>query len=60
VAEKACLAALAKHTKHPVRKLKIKEVLEAEAGIGVYGTVPEATAPGYCDVSWKEWSLKFR
>jgi hypothetical protein len=48
VAEKACLGAVAIQTNVPASKLKIKEVLEAEAGIGVYVTVPDATAPWYC------------
>jgi hypothetical protein len=48
VAEKACLAAVAKQTNVPVDKLKIKEVLESEAGIGVFVNVPDATAPWKC------------
>jgi hypothetical protein len=48
VAEKACLAAVAKQTNVPVGKLKIKEVLESEAGIGVFVNVPDATAPWKC------------
>ena len=48
VAEQACLAAVAKQVNVPVGKLKIKNVSEAQSGINVMVTVPDATAPWSC------------
>lgn len=48
VAEKACLAAVAKTTGVDSSKLKIKDVSEAQSGINVMETVPDATAPWSC------------
>lgn len=48
VAEKACLAAVAKEVGVDVTKLKVKDVSEAESGISVQINVPEATAPWSC------------
>jgi hypothetical protein len=48
VAEKACLAAVAKQVGVSATKLKVIEVLGAEAGIGVTIQVPDATAPWSC------------
>jgi hypothetical protein len=48
VAEKACLAAVAQKTGVDSSKLKITDVMAAEAGIGVSISVPDATAPWSC------------
>jgi hypothetical protein len=48
VAEKACLEAVAKQVGVSASKLKVIEVLGAEAGIGVTIQVPDATAPWSC------------
>ncbi len=48
VAEKACLARVAKTVGKPVGTLKVTEVLTGEAGIGVTIKVPGATAPWSC------------
>lgn len=48
VAEKACLAKVAKTVGKPSKTLKVTEVLAGEAGIGVTIKVPGATAPWYC------------
>lgn len=48
VAEKACLAAVAKTTSVDASKLKVIDVMEAQSGITVMITVPEATAPWKC------------
>jgi hypothetical protein len=48
VAEKACLEAVAKKVGVSASKLKVIEVLGAEAGIGVNIQVPDATAPWSC------------
>jgi hypothetical protein len=48
VAEKACLAAVAKKVGVSVSKLKVIDVQSAEAGIGVNIQVPDATAPWSC------------
>ena len=48
VAEKACLAAVAEKVGVSVNKLKVIEVLGAQAGIGVTIQVPDATAPWSC------------
>ncbi len=47
-AEKACLAAVAETTGLDSSKLKIKDVSEAQSGIHVMVTVPDATAPWSC------------
>jgi len=48
VAEKACLAAVAKQSGVSASKLKVIDVMSAEAGIGVTIQVPDATAPWSC------------
>jgi hypothetical protein len=48
VAENACLAAVAKQVGVSASKLKVIEVLGAEAGIGVTIQVPDATTPWSC------------
>jgi len=48
VAEKACLAAVAKQVGANISKLKVVDVMSAEAGIGVMVKVPDATAPWAC------------
>lgn len=48
VAEKACLEAVAKQTNMAVSKLKVKDVSEAQSGINVMVTVPDAAAPWSC------------
>ena len=48
VAEKACLAAVAKKVGVSASKLKVIDVQSAEAGIGVNIQVPDATAPWSC------------
>jgi hypothetical protein len=48
VAEKACLAAVAKTTAVDSIKLKVVDVMEAQSGITVMIAVPEATAPWKC------------
>jgi hypothetical protein len=48
VAEKACLAAVAKTTNMVSSKLKIVDVMEAQSGITVMVNVPDATAPWKC------------
>lgn len=48
VAEKACLAAVAEKVGVSANKLKVIQVLGAEAGIGVTIQVPDATAPWSC------------
>lgn len=48
VAEKACLAKVAKTVGKPSSTLKVTEVLASEAGIGVTIAVPGATAPWSC------------
>jgi hypothetical protein len=48
VAEKACLAAVAKKVGVSVSKLKVIDVQSAQAGIGVNIQVPDATAPWSC------------
>ena len=48
VAEKACLAAVAKKAGVSASKLKVIDVQSAEAGIGVNIQVPDATAPWSC------------
>lgn len=45
VAEKACLAKVAKTVGKPSKTLKVTEVLTGQAGIGVTIKVPGATAP---------------
>ena len=47
-AEKACLAAVAKQSGVSASKLKVIDVMSAEAGIGVTIQVPDATAPWSC------------
>lgn len=48
VAEKACLAAVAKKVGVSASKLKVIDVKGSEAGIGVNIQVPDATAPWSC------------
>jgi hypothetical protein len=48
VAEKACLEAVAKQVGVSASKLKVIDVMGAEAGIGVTIQVPDATAPWSC------------
>jgi len=48
VAERACLAKVAKTVGKPVDTLTVTEVLTSEAGIGVTIKVPGATAPWSC------------
>jgi hypothetical protein len=48
VAEKACLAKVAKTVGQPSSSLSVTEVLAGEAGIGVTIEVPGATAPWFC------------
>jgi hypothetical protein len=48
VAEKACLAAVAKTTSVDGSKLKVVDVMEAQSGITVMINVPDATAPWKC------------
>jgi hypothetical protein len=48
VAEKACLEAVAKKVGVSASKLKVIDVMSAEAGIGVTIQVPDATAPWSC------------
>lgn len=48
VAEKACLAEVAKKVGVSASKLKVIDVKSAEAGIGVTIQVPDATAPWSC------------
>ena len=48
VAEKACLAAVAKKVGVSASKLKVIDVKGAEAGIGVTIQVPDANAPWSC------------
>jgi hypothetical protein len=48
VAEKACLAAVAKTTGVDGSKLKVADVMEAQSGITVMIAVPDATAPWKC------------
>ncbi|WP_262966554.1 hypothetical protein [Methylobacter psychrophilus] len=48
VAEKACLAAVAKKVGVSASKLKVLDVKSAEAGIGVNIQVPDAIAPWSC------------
>ncbi len=48
VAEKACLAKVAKTVGKPSKTLKVTEVLTGQAGIGVTIKVPGATAPWFC------------
>ena len=48
VAEKACLEEVARQTNVLASKLKIKDVSEAQSGINVMVTVPDATAPWSC------------
>ena len=48
VAEKACLAKVAKTVGKPSSSLSVTEVLAGEAGIGVTIEVPGATAPWFC------------
>jgi hypothetical protein len=48
VAEKACLAEVAKTTGVDGNKLKVVDVMEAQSGITVMITVPDATAPWKC------------
>lgn len=48
VAEKACLAAVAKTTAVDSHKLKVVDVMEAQSGITVMIAVPDATAPWKC------------
>jgi hypothetical protein len=48
VAEKACLASVAQKVGVDSSKLKIIDVMDSEAGIGVTITVPDATAPWSC------------
>jgi hypothetical protein len=48
VAEKACLAAVAKTTSVDASKLKVVDVMEAQSGITVMINVPDATAPWKC------------
>jgi len=48
VAEKACLAAVAKKVGVSASKLKVIDVQSAEAGIGVNIQVPDAAAPWSC------------
>lgn len=48
VAEKACLAKVAKTVNQPSSTLKVTEALPGEAGIGVTIEVPGATAPWSC------------
>jgi hypothetical protein len=48
VAEKACLAAVAKKAGISASKLKVTDVSEAQSGISVMVQVPEATAPWSC------------
>lgn len=57
VAEKACLAAVAKKVGVDSSKLKIVDVMTAEAGIGVTIQVPDATAPWSC-LSDKEGNVQ--
>ncbi|UOA07161.1 hypothetical protein [Methylobacter sp. S3L5C] len=48
VAEKSCLAAVAKKVGVSASKLKVIDIKSAEAGIGVNIQVPDATAPWSC------------
>jgi hypothetical protein len=48
VAEKACLAKVAKTVGKPSSSLSVTETLAGEAGIGVTIKVPGATAPWFC------------
>jgi hypothetical protein len=48
VAEKACLAAVAKKVNVDRSKLEVADVMTAESGIGVMVNVPGATAPWSC------------
>ena len=48
MAEKACLARVAKTVGKPISSLSVTEVLAGEAGIGVTIKVPGATAPWSC------------
>jgi len=48
VAEKACLAAVAKTTTVDSHKLKVVDMMDAQSGITVMIAVPDATAPWKC------------
>lgn len=61
VAEKACLAAVAKQVGTDKSLLKLGQVFSSEAGIAIMVEVPEATAPWKCfsDKKGKVYGVEF-